>query len=426
MSPRNARSDGAVRTHDAFGVLLAAVAVLAGIAYPIVVREVLGVVGSEASVVVTLLKAGAHRHRCRPCPNLPVDTCAWTRAGHLAFRAARARHARARSRGVYETAYRRMGLAVHRDGDRLRGAVDAVDDARLAMVDRSGHMDLRRRAVRRRALVSQAPLRALHACIARAATRHRRPPLDVAMNAPARRGPRADVDPHVGRRPTGDRGAVLRRGARNRRGTAVLAPCRQPVRGRPAVHAGGGGGVASRPDDPAAARPARAQRRAVATRLPGRLRLLRHSRSRAHCPRLRLVHRACGLCGVRRRSLAASRIAAGSRGCVPSYLGIHRRAVASPQVVARAHGQRGRAQSRAGSAAGRRCRHRHGRAAAHVRARDDDRVSAAVRRKIAADETGAARRHGSRDEDGKVAWSPSRVAVHDAFAAPRVRCRRPK
>ena len=56
MSPRNARSDEAFGTHDAFGVLLAAVAVLAGIAYPIVVREVSGVVGSEASVVVTLLK----------------------------------------------------------------------------------------------------------------------------------------------------------------------------------------------------------------------------------------------------------------------------------------------------------------------------------------------------------------------------------
>ena len=56
MSPRNARSDAPVRADDAFGVLYAAIAVLAGIAYPIVVREVLGVVGSGASVAAALLK----------------------------------------------------------------------------------------------------------------------------------------------------------------------------------------------------------------------------------------------------------------------------------------------------------------------------------------------------------------------------------
>ena len=56
MLPRNARSDEPVRAHDAFGVLFASIAVLAGIAYPVVVREVLGVVGSEASVAAALLK----------------------------------------------------------------------------------------------------------------------------------------------------------------------------------------------------------------------------------------------------------------------------------------------------------------------------------------------------------------------------------
>ena len=78
---------------------------------------------------------------------------------------------------LYATAHRCLGLAVHRDGDRLRGAVDAVDDARLAMVDRSGTwvcvvgLFAGERCYRKRRFAHYA-----HASLARPA-RHRRPPL---------------------------------------------------------------------------------------------------------------------------------------------------------------------------------------------------------------------------------------------------------